>query len=113
MMDETKKLQKEIKLLPRQTIKWDVVTGLQQTVADMAISLPLVQVHHLLHLPCSLYSPYSPYSPYSSYSPHSPYSPYSSLTPLTPPLLLPYSPDSPDSSLTLLTRLTRLTGPAR
>tara|TARA_B110000196_G_C20459992_1_gene348856 strand:+ start:36 stop:257 length:222 start_codon:yes stop_codon:yes gene_type:complete len=72
MMDETKKLQKEIKLLPRQTIKWDVVTGLQQTVADMAISLPLVQVHHLLHLPCSLYSTYSPYS---------------SLTPLPPPLL--------------------------
>jgi hypothetical protein len=121
MMDETKKLQKEIKLLPRQTIKWDVVTGLQQTVADMAISLPLVQVHHLLHLPCSLYSPYSPYSPYSSYSPYSLYSPYSSLTPplllpyssLTPPLLLPYSPDSTDSSLTPLTRLTRLTGPAR
>ena len=105
MMDETKKLQKEIKLLPRQTIKWDVVTGLQQTVADMAISLPLVQVHHLLHLPCSLYSPYSPYSPYSSYSPHSPYSPYSSLTPLT--------PLTPLTALTLLTRLTRLTGPAR
>ena len=43
MMDETKKLQKEIKGLPRQTVKWDVVTGLQQTVADMAVSLPLVQ----------------------------------------------------------------------
>ena len=43
MMDETKKLQKEIKGLPRQTVKWDVVTGLQQTVSDMAVSLPLVQ----------------------------------------------------------------------
>ena len=93
MMDETKKLQKEIKLLPRQTIKWDVVTGLQQTVADMAISLPLVQVHHLLHLPCSLYSTYSPYSPYSSYSSYSPYSPYSPDSPYC-----PYSPDSTDST---------------
>ena len=86
MMDETKKLQKEIKLLPRQTIKWDVVTGLQQTVADMAISLPLVQVHHLLHLPCSLYSTYSPYSPYS---PDSPYCPYSYRTCTTTPCAQP------------------------
>ena len=43
MMDETKKLQKEIKGLPRQSAKWEVVIGLVQTVNDMAISLPLVQ----------------------------------------------------------------------
>jgi len=43
MIDETKKLQKEIKVLPRQAMKWDVYQGLVKIMSEMAIDLPLVQ----------------------------------------------------------------------
>ena len=43
MIDETKKLQKELKGLPRQAMKWDVYQGLLKVMSEMAIDLPLIQ----------------------------------------------------------------------
>ena len=43
MESMTKRLQKEVKLLPRQTVKWDVCIRLAEAVSEMVVSLPLVQ----------------------------------------------------------------------
>lgn len=43
MAERTRKLQKEIKALPRQTTKWDVYERLLETIGHMSVSLPLVQ----------------------------------------------------------------------
>jgi len=43
MMDETKKLQKEVKALPRPAQKWNVFAGLTEAVNNMTVSLPLIQ----------------------------------------------------------------------
>ena len=43
MTDLTKKLQKEVKLLPRPMHKWNVHQGLTSALMSMSVSLPLVQ----------------------------------------------------------------------
>ena len=43
MVEETRRLQKEMKTLPKAVLKWPVYVGMLRQISEMAVALPLVQ----------------------------------------------------------------------